>query len=220
MVNTDAFSRTDHSLNICIQALSAHPQQTNTNCSNSITDVSFYSSLSSSLTSITATTSASGVRNQVTFYIIQPFFLISSASISLILFPPLQYVKIVTLDACINLSPVLGWRAGWREGGVRYLPPRRRRFDPLLSVSEAFPCKLPLFQVRKPLISSSDCRRKILGDDRERFPWAPEILISASSTLEEKKHSGLSENFLYVGIDHQCALRVCAFNNLSWDNGG
>uniref|UniRef100_A0A3P8RBA1 HSR domain-containing protein n=1 Tax=Astatotilapia calliptera TaxID=8154 RepID=A0A3P8RBA1_ASTCA len=52
--------RTDHSLNICIQALSAHPQQTNTNCSNSITDVSFYSSLSSSLTSVTATTSASG----------------------------------------------------------------------------------------------------------------------------------------------------------------
>ncbi|XP_076733046.1 autoimmune regulator [Maylandia zebra] len=47
-----------------LQALSAHPQQTNTNCSNSITDVSFYSSLSSSLTSITATTSASGVRNQ------------------------------------------------------------------------------------------------------------------------------------------------------------
>nr|XP_012772164.1 autoimmune regulator [Maylandia zebra] len=46
------------------KALSAHPQQTNTNCSNSITDVSFYSSLSSSLTSITATTSASGVRNQ------------------------------------------------------------------------------------------------------------------------------------------------------------
>uniref|UniRef100_A0A3B4FUJ3 Autoimmune regulator n=1 Tax=Pundamilia nyererei TaxID=303518 RepID=A0A3B4FUJ3_9CICH len=51
-------------LNICIQALSAHPQQTNTNCSNSITDVSFYSSLSSSLTSVTATMSASGGRNQ------------------------------------------------------------------------------------------------------------------------------------------------------------
>lgn len=180
MVNTDAFSRTDHSLNICIQALSAHPQQTNTNCSNSITDVSFYSSLSSSLTSITATTSASGVRNQVTFYIIQPFFFISSASISLILFPPLQYVKIVTLDACINLSPVLGWRAGWREGGVRYLPPRRRRFDPLLSVSEAFPCKLPLFQVRKPLISSSDCRRKIFRRWQRAFPlssWNPNLSI-------------------------------------------
>lgn len=144
------------------------------------------------------------------------FFLISSASISLILFPPLQHVKIVTLDACINLSPVLGWRAGRREGGVRCLPPRRRRFDPLLSVSEAFPCKLPLFQVRKPLISSSNRRRKIF----RRRQRAPEILISASSTLEEKKHSGLSENFLYVGIDHQCALRVCAFNNLSWDNGG
>ncbi|XP_039869868.1 autoimmune regulator [Simochromis diagramma] len=47
-----------------LQALSAHPQQTNTNCSNSITDVSFYSSLSSSLTSVTATMSASGGRNQ------------------------------------------------------------------------------------------------------------------------------------------------------------
>lgn len=135
LVNTDAFPRTDHSLNICIQALSAQPQQTNTNCSNSITDVSFYSSLSSSLTSVTATMSASGGRNQVTFYIIQPFFLNQFSSISLILFPPLQHVKIVTHDACINLSPVLGWRAGRREGGVRCLPPRRRRFDPLLSVS-------------------------------------------------------------------------------------
>uniref|UniRef100_I3JU82 Autoimmune regulator n=1 Tax=Oreochromis niloticus TaxID=8128 RepID=I3JU82_ORENI len=46
------------------KALSAQPQQTNTNCSNSITDVSFYSSLSSSLTSVTATMSASGGRNQ------------------------------------------------------------------------------------------------------------------------------------------------------------
>lgn len=108
------------------------------------------------------------------------FFKISSASISLILFLPLQHVKIVTLDACINLSPVLGWRAGRREGGVRCLPPRRRRFDPLLSVSEAFPCKLPLFQVRKPLISSSDCRRKIFRRRQRAFPlssWNPNLSI-------------------------------------------
>ncbi|XP_030608776.1 autoimmune regulator [Archocentrus centrarchus] len=47
-----------------LQALSAQPQQTNTVASNSITDVSFYSSLPSSLTSVTTTMNASGGRNQ------------------------------------------------------------------------------------------------------------------------------------------------------------
>uniref|UniRef100_A0A3Q0S8G7 Autoimmune regulator n=1 Tax=Amphilophus citrinellus TaxID=61819 RepID=A0A3Q0S8G7_AMPCI len=52
------------SLNISVQALSAQPQQTSTVASNSITDVSFYSSLPSSLTSVTTTMNASGGRNQ------------------------------------------------------------------------------------------------------------------------------------------------------------
>ncbi|XP_072219065.1 autoimmune regulator [Leuresthes tenuis] len=46
-----------------LQALLTQPQQTNTNSSNPVTDVSFYSSLSSSLTSVTASMNVSSSRN-------------------------------------------------------------------------------------------------------------------------------------------------------------
>lgn len=49
-----------------LQTLVAHPQQPSTSSSNSITDVSFYSSLSSSsLTSVTASVNGPSSRNQV-----------------------------------------------------------------------------------------------------------------------------------------------------------
>ncbi|XP_028283825.1 autoimmune regulator [Parambassis ranga] len=47
-----------------LQALSAEPQQPNTNSSNSITDVSFYSKLSSSVSSVAGSVNVSSGRNQ------------------------------------------------------------------------------------------------------------------------------------------------------------
>ncbi|XP_061587103.1 autoimmune regulator [Cololabis saira] len=47
-----------------LQAISAQPQQTNTIPSNAMSDVSFYSSLTPSVTNVTASTNVSGGRNQ------------------------------------------------------------------------------------------------------------------------------------------------------------